>query len=180
MIQPSLTGLVHALFATQALRAGLLTGRPSGTLRYKPLSQLGGWRGMHIVPNGCGCDPAMIQPSRGAPAFRGEKPGKCRIDIGRRSLAFPVTPPYVRVRIRRFDELLPCRTAQRLEGQRTAPPMVVAPLDEFQCRLHPLPTRSSSTRRLIGWRTATHETPFPTTPSHRSGLRSSRNYYALC
>ena len=30
---------------------------------------------------------------------------KCRIDIGRRSLAFPVTPPYVRVRIRRFGGL---------------------------------------------------------------------------
>src|SRR5882757_3713619 len=31
-----------------ALRAGLLSGRPCGTLRYKQLSQLGGWRGMHI------------------------------------------------------------------------------------------------------------------------------------
>src|ERR1035438_5117986 len=38
--------------------------------------------------------------------------------------------------------------------------MVVSPLVEFHCRLHPLPTRSSSTRRLIGWRMATHETRF--------------------
>ncbi len=29
----------------------------------------------------------------------------CRIDIGRRSPAVPVTPPYVRVRIRRFGGL---------------------------------------------------------------------------
>jgi hypothetical protein len=53
--------------------------------------------------------------------------------------------------------------------------MVVSPLVEFHCRLHPLPTRSSSARRLIGWRIATHETRFCTAPSHRSGLRSSRN-----
>ncbi len=33
----------------------------------------------------------------------GEKPG--RIDIGRRSPAFPVTPPYIRIRIRRFGGL---------------------------------------------------------------------------
>ena len=38
--------------------------------------------------------------------------------------------------------------------------MVISPLVEFRCRLHPLPTRSSSTRRLIGWRIATHETRF--------------------
>jgi hypothetical protein len=50
--------------------------------------------------------------------------------------------------------------------------MVVSPLVEFHCRLHPLPTRSSPARRLIGWRVATHETRFSTTPSHRSGLRS--------
>jgi hypothetical protein len=49
--------------------------------------------------------------------------------------------------------------------------MAVSPLVEFHCRLHPLPTRSSSTQRLIGWRMATHETRFPTAPSHRSGLR---------
>src|SRR5258708_5461861 len=55
-----------------ALRAGLLSGRPCGTSRYKQLSQLGGWIGMHIVPNSCGCDPAIIQPSRCAPACRGK------------------------------------------------------------------------------------------------------------
>ena len=32
------------------------------------------------------------------------------IDIGRRSPAFPVTPPYVRVRIRRFGGLSDQRT----------------------------------------------------------------------
>jgi hypothetical protein len=54
-----------------ALRAGLLSGRPCGTLRYEQLSQLGGGREMHIVPNGCGCDPGMIQQSR-------KSPQKCR------------------------------------------------------------------------------------------------------
>src|SRR5258708_31019241 len=47
-----------------ALRAGLLSGRPCGTLGYKQLSQLGGWKVMHFVPNGCGSHPSMIQPSR--------------------------------------------------------------------------------------------------------------------
>ena len=32
-------------------------------------------------------------------------PAKAEIDIGRLSPAFPVTPPYVRVRIRRFGGL---------------------------------------------------------------------------
>jgi len=99
-------------------------------------------------------------------------------DRGESRLSSPPTPPDKRVRIRRFDELVPCRTAQRPEVQRNAPPMVVSPLVEFHCRLHPLPTRSSSTRGLIGWRIATHETRFSTTPSHRSGLRPFRNYYA--
>src|SRR5882762_8961152 len=79
MIQPSRTGLLHALFATQhcvlgyyqAVPVRQAQGRLCGTLRYKQLSQLGGGRGMHIVPNGCGCDPAVIQA---VPA----KPGKCR------------------------------------------------------------------------------------------------------
>src|SRR5882762_5221246 len=80
--QPSLTGLVFLAHWTQHWfgagpsfsscslyapnRTGLLSGRPCGTLRYKQLSQLGGGRGMHIVPNGCGCDPDMTQPSRKA------------------------------------------------------------------------------------------------------------------
>ena len=79
--------------------------------------------------------------------------------------------------VRRVTPLPHCTEAG---GSKNAPPMVVSPLVEFHCRLHPLPTRSSSARRLIGWRIATHETRFPTTPSHRSGLRPSRNYYALC
>src|SRR6266702_7579915 len=84
--QPSLTGLVFLAHWTQhgfgavplfsscsaCMRRTVLgyyqvvpvrqaQGRLCGTLRYKQLSQLGGWRGMHIVPNGCGCDAAMIQ-----------------------------------------------------------------------------------------------------------------------
>ena len=43
-------------------------------------------------------------------------------------------------------------------GSKNAPPMVDSPLVEFHCRLHPLPTRSSSARRLMGWRIATHQT----------------------
>src|SRR5713226_6928803 len=54
--------ILYSLYAPN--RTGLLSGRPCGTLRYKQLSQLGAGRGMHIVPNGCGCDAAMIQPSR--------------------------------------------------------------------------------------------------------------------
>jgi hypothetical protein len=57
---------------------------------------------------------------------------------------------------------------------------MVSPLGFFHCRLHPLPTQPSSTRRLIGWRMATHETRFPTVPAHRSGLRSMRNHHASC
>jgi hypothetical protein len=58
--------------------------------------------------------------------------------------------------------------------------MVGSPLVGFHCRLHPLPTRSSSTRRLIGWRIATHETRFSTSPSHRSGLRPSFPVERIC
>ena len=83
-------------------------------------------------------------------------------DRGESRLSSPPTPPDKRVRIRRFDELIPCRTGQRPEVRKNAPPMVVSPLVEFHCRLHPLPTRSSSARGLIGWRMATHETRFPT------------------
>jgi hypothetical protein len=83
MIQPSLTGptagrgrLVHALFATQhcvlgyyqAVPVRQAQGRLCGTLRYKQLSQLGGGRGMHIVPN---CVP-LILPWISNPA----KPGQ--------------------------------------------------------------------------------------------------------
>jgi hypothetical protein len=94
-------------------------------------------------------------------------------DRGSSHLLSPPTPPDKRVRIRRFDELLPYRTGAG--GAKNAPPMVVSPLVEFPCRLHPLLTRSSPARRLIGWRMATHETRFSNTPSHRSGLRSPRN-----
>ncbi len=64
MIQPSLTGLVHALFATQHCVLGYYQAVPAGLYATNRLSQLGGWKGMHLVPNGCGCHPAMIQPSR--------------------------------------------------------------------------------------------------------------------
>ena len=40
-------------------------------------------------------------------------------DRGARHRSSPPTPPDKRVRIRRFDGLLPCRTAQRPEVQRT-------------------------------------------------------------
>src|ERR1035438_2840744 len=40
-------------------------------------------------------------------------------DRGESHLSSPPTPPDKRVRIRRFDGLLPCRTAQRPEVQRT-------------------------------------------------------------
>jgi len=40
-------------------------------------------------------------------------------DRGSSHLLSPPTPPDKRVRIRRFDELLPCRTARRPEVQRT-------------------------------------------------------------
>jgi len=40
-------------------------------------------------------------------------------DRGESHLSTPLTPPDKRVRIRRFDESIPCRTAQRPEVQRT-------------------------------------------------------------
>jgi hypothetical protein len=40
-------------------------------------------------------------------------------DRGESRPSSPPTPPDKRVRIRRFDELIPCRTAQGAEVQRT-------------------------------------------------------------
>jgi hypothetical protein len=40
-------------------------------------------------------------------------------DRGESHLSSPPTPPDMRVRIRRFDELIPCRTTQRPVVQRT-------------------------------------------------------------
>jgi hypothetical protein len=61
------------------------------------------------------------------------------IDIGRRSPAFPVTPPYMRVRIRGFRDL-----SQRAGGSRRVSPMEVAPL-LGSCRASPYPPPESST-----------------------------------
>ena len=68
-------------------------------------------------------------------------------DRGSSHLLSPPTPPDKRVRIRRFDELLPYRTGAG--GSKNAPPMVVSPLVEFPCRLHPLLTRSSPARAYV-------------------------------
>ena len=47
--------------------------------------------------------PKEVQQSASGPSTR--RGNGCGIDIGRRSPVFPVTPPYVRVRIRRFGGL---------------------------------------------------------------------------
>ena len=66
-----------------------------------------------------------------------------QIDIGRPSRAFPVTPPYVRVRIRRFGRLskwsLYTRKAPTLPGfqSRSSPRMVRLPLRSL-LGLHPM------------------------------------------
>src|SRR5258707_13850875 len=72
IIQPSLTGLVHALFATQHCVLGYYQAVPAGLTLQTAVAALGG-RGMHIGPNGCEDDPAIIQQSRFATAGRGEE-----------------------------------------------------------------------------------------------------------
>src|SRR5713226_8249233 len=47
--------ILYSLYAPN--RTGLLSGRPCGTLRYKQLSQLRGWKGMHLVPD---CVPVIL------------------------------------------------------------------------------------------------------------------------
>src|SRR5882672_2722119 len=69
MIQPSLTGLVHALFATQHCVLGYYQAVPAGLHATNSCRSSGG-RGMHIVPNGCGCDPAMLLTSFAFPTER--------------------------------------------------------------------------------------------------------------
>ena len=73
------------------------------------------------------------------------------IDIGRRSPAFPVTPPYMRVRIRRFRDLSPRGPEVRFASRRGR-------LRRFQARfgLHPIHPWQAPPKR-IGWRMAFHE-----------------------
>jgi len=62
----------------------------------------------HLIRGGGGGIPESLLLSRLGGTAHGQK-----IDIGRRSPAFPVTPPYVRVRIRRFGGLSYQRTVNR-------------------------------------------------------------------
>src|SRR6266700_6782576 len=56
--------LVLILYSLNAPnRTGLLSGRPCGTLRYKQLSQLGGWIRNAPRTGLCACDPALDQQS---------------------------------------------------------------------------------------------------------------------
>jgi len=73
------------------------------------------------------------------------------IDIGRRSPAFPVTPPYMRVRIRRFRDLSPRGLEVRFAFRRGG-------LRRFQVPfgLHPIHPWKAPPKR-IGWRMANPE-----------------------
>jgi len=78
--------------------------------------------------------PAIMDPDCSARTRSAKRVREVRVingnrDGGRAHGPSPTTPPDKRVRIRRFDELVRCRTAQRLEVQKNAPPMVVSPLD---------------------------------------------------
>ena len=83
-----------------------------------------------------------------------------RIGIGGSHLSSPPTPPDKRVRIRRFDGLLPCRTAQRPEVRRTHRRWWFRRSSSSIAGFTRSQLAQSSTRRLIGWRMATHETRF--------------------
>src|SRR5882757_8716479 len=61
--QPSLTGLVHPRFATQHCVLGYYQAVPAGLTLQTAVAARGLERNAHRS-NGCGCDPAMIQPSR--------------------------------------------------------------------------------------------------------------------
>jgi hypothetical protein len=62
------------------------------------------------------------------------------IDIGRPSLAFPVTPPYMRVRIRRFRDL-----SQKAGDSPHVSPMKSSPLPS-SFRASPYPPLASSAK----------------------------------
>lgn len=111
-------------------------------------------------------------------------PGRKRVRCPRRiGMGERITSPPLRhhrisgSRIRRIDELIPCGT--EAGRSKNTPPTVVSQVVEFHCRLHPHPSRASSTRRLIGWCLATHETRFPATPFTSFRPSSLGNCYDL-
>src|SRR5882724_9133876 len=81
-IQPSLTGLVHALFATQHCVRGYYQAVPAGLYATNSCRNSGAGEECTSYRTAVGAIPAMIQQSRCAPACRGEKPGKCRNSSG--------------------------------------------------------------------------------------------------
>src|SRR5258708_39911094 len=74
MIQPSLTGLVHALFATQHCVLGYSQAVPAGLYATNSCRNSGVGKECTSYRTVWGCDPALIQPS-GKAGTNVETPG---------------------------------------------------------------------------------------------------------
>ena len=114
------------------------------------------------------------------------RPDGASIDIGRRSPAFPVTPPYIRIRIRRFGGLSDWPPGQTvltwspLAGLSTARFAASdSTLPRQPLGLHPYPLSGRPELLVIQPLVAYEFRRLHTTP-HRSGLHPCWDYYALC
>ena len=97
---------------------------------------------------------------------------------GESRLSSPATPPYMRVRIRRFDKLVPPRNGQAERSQFEAA-VRVSLLWSASFAASPRPAYQRPTE--AGWLVHyPHRDPSTTDSSYRSGLRRFRDYYALC
>ena len=90
----------------------------------------------------------------------------------------PATPPYMRVRIRRFDKLVPPMDWQA-ECSRFGDAVRVSLLGSASIAASP--RRAHQRPAKAGWRVHyPHRDPSTTGPSYRSGLPHLCEYYALC
>ncbi len=90
----------------------------------------------------------------------------------------PATPPYMRVRIRRFDKLVPPMDWQA-ECSRFGDAVRVSLLGSASIAASP--RRAHQRPAKAGWRVHyPHRDPSTTGPSYGSGLPHLCEYYALC
>jgi hypothetical protein len=90
----------------------------------------------------------------------------------------PATPPYMRVRIRRFDKLVPPMN-WRAERSQFGNAVRVSLL--WSASFAASPRRAYQRPTEVGWLVHyPHRDPSTTDPSYRSGLRHGGDYYALC